>query len=137
MMKRNLWLVLAVVVVSLVFPFTAVSQDSTPALNQSAIMVYRDQTAVIPVFKMYIYIDGREYQTTKKGLLGKVKYEEKPIGLSETVTISLNDGTHSIYVKAGTMQSEEVAFSVNQSILSFIITLEGTGTGAKLVLTQR
>jgi hypothetical protein len=137
MTKKHLGLILTAVFVSLVFPFAAVGQESVPALNQSAIMVYRDQGAVIPLFKMYIYIDGREYQATSKGLFGKVKYEDKPIGLSETITIPLNDGTHSIYVKAGTMKSEEIAFSVNQSILSFIITIESENNITKLKLAQR
>ncbi|MCL1959096.1 MAG: hypothetical protein FWF68_05805 [Spirochaetes bacterium] len=137
MTKKRFWLGLTVVLVSLAFPFIGVSQESAPALNSSAILVYRDPAAIIPIFKMYIYIDGRIYQTTSRGLLGKVKYEDKPIALGETVTISLNDGVHSIFVKASTMESEQINFTVKQNILSFIITIENDGTGAILKLAPR
>jgi len=136
MTKKHFWLVLTIAVVSLVFPLIGVSQES-PALNQSAILVYRDQAAVFPIFKMYIYIDGKIYQTSSRGLLGKIKYEDKPIALGETVTIPLNDGVHSIFVKASTMESEQINFTVNSNILSFIITIENEGSGAYLKLARR
>jgi len=137
MTKKHFWLVLTVTAASLVFPLIAASQESAPALNQSALLVYRDPGAVMPLFKMYIYIDGKRYQTSSRGLLGKVKYEDKPIALGETVTIPLNDGVHSIFVKASTMETEQINFTVNQNILSFIITIESVDNKAVLKLAAR
>jgi len=134
MTKKHFWLVLAIVVASLVLPLNGISQE--PVLNQSAILVYRDLGAVMPLIKMYIYIDGRRYQTSSRTILGKVKYEDKDIKLGETVTISLNDGTHSIYVKAATMETEQINFTVNKEILSFTITLESENNKPILKLTQ-
>jgi len=96
-------------------------------------MVTRDARAIIPVFKMYIYIDDRLYKDSSRGLLGKIKYKDHPIALGETITIPINDGVHSIFVKAGTMESNKVIFTAEQNITSFLIMLEE----GKVVLVPR
>jgi len=131
MANKHLWLGLIFAIVSLVFPLIGKSQES--ALNQSAIMVTRDARAIIPVFKMYIYIDDRLYKDSSRGLLGKIKYKDHPIALGETITIPINDGVHSIFVKAGTMESNKVIFTAEQNITSFLIMLEE----GKVVLVPR
>jgi len=137
MTKKLFWLVLTLAAASLVFPLVAASQESSLELNQSAILVYRDPAAVLPLFKMYIYIDGKRYQISSRGLLGRIKYDDKPIALGETVTIPLNDGVHSIFVRASTMESEQINFAVNKNILSFIITIESVENTAVLKLAAR
>jgi len=122
MANKSLLVGLGLLVVSLVFPLIGESQE--PAQNQSAILVTRDARAIVPLFKMYIYIDDRQYQISKRGLLGKIKYEDHPISLGETVTIPINDGVHSIFVKAGTMESNKIVFTAAQNITSFLIMME-------------
>jgi len=131
MANKSLWLGIGLVLVSLVFPLIGESQE--PALNQSAIMVTRDTQAIVPLFKMEIYINDRKYQESKRTIFGNVKYEDHPIKLGETVTIPINDGVHSIYVKAGTMESNKVAFTAEKNITSFIIFIEE----GQLVLVAR
>jgi hypothetical protein len=131
MAKNRFLLGLGLVIFSVIFPFFGDCQE--PLLNQSAIIVQRHERAIVPIFKMYIYIDDRLYQTSSRGILGKVKYTDYNIKLGETATIPINDGVHSIFVKAGTLESEKIAFTATQNITPFLITIEE----GNLILTLR
>jgi hypothetical protein len=126
MAKKFLFIGLAIVFFN--FPF---SVESQPAVNQSNISVYRDENTTT-FFKMYVYVDNRIAQTSYKNLFGTVKYNDIEVSRGATVSIPINDGVHSIYVKAGPLVSNTIAFSVERSIASFVITLKNDEHDANL-----
>jgi len=132
MANKSLWLGMAVATLVLVFLGGCASAPIAPAVNQTVVTVTRHSSVkgVGIVGGMEIWIDGRIAQTITK------KPKDIEIKAGESVSIPLNNGVHTMYVKIASLTSESINFTTEGSTLAFVATLEGIIPTRKLVLSR-
>ena len=129
MSKKLFWLGLMFIVVAIVFPVSAECQAAA-GTNQSTVTITRDpEAAAVGLF--YIYIDDELAKVSSRAFSN--------IGLGETVTILVDEGPHSIYVKVGSINaavSNTIEFTANRNNYSFYVTTERVNR-LEVILEQR
>jgi len=131
MLKKQFWLVLAFVVSAVAFPVIGECQSENFTSN---VIVHRHENTILPFFNFTIFINDRIAQSSYRNLLGAVRYRDITLNRGETVAIPMNDGTHTIYVKAGPGQSNVITFTVRGSTASFVIAFDEENN---MILTQQ
>jgi hypothetical protein len=120
MSKKHLWL--AIMIVMFVFPLSVESQSSsrvTPGISQTVVTIQRHPRSNESRKEMEIYIDGHLYQTTGR--------KPRAIGIENggMVSVPVNNGVHTIYVKVGKYQSDSINFTANGETIPFVASVEG------------
>jgi hypothetical protein len=77
-----------------------------------------------------IYLDGRIAQTMDR------KPKEIKLRSGASVSVPVNNGVHTIYVKFGMLTSESINFTADGRTLAFVATMEGIVPTRKLVLSR-
>jgi hypothetical protein len=87
-----------------------------PAMSQTVVTVqrYPAKKAADAKLTMEIYIDDN--------------FSKFTVANNQSVSVPVNDGVHYIYVKAGKFQSETINFTAAQQTVSFIASIERSGT---------
>jgi len=122
MANKRLWLGLVLVIVSFVFPFYGESQSSskvTAGVSQTVVTIQRHPRNNMKNKPMEIYLDGRLYTNTAK------KPKAIPIENGRMLSIPVNDGVHTIFVKVGKYQSDTINFTASGTTVAFVASVEG------------
>jgi hypothetical protein len=122
MAKKSLWLGLGLLVVSFVFPLIGESQSSskvTSAVSQTVVTIQRHPRDNDKKKEMEVYLDGRLYTTTGK------KPKAITIENGAMLSIPVNNGVHTIYVKVGKNQSDTLNFTADGVTVAFVASVEG------------
>jgi len=122
MVSKRLWLGLGLLVVSLVFPFIGESQSSskvTAAVSQTVVTIQRHPRDNDKKKEMEVYIDGHLYATPGK------KPKAITIANGSMLSIPVNNGVHTIYVKVGKNQSDTLNFTADGTTIAFVASVEG------------
>jgi len=132
MANKSLWVGLAVVTAVLMFLGGCASTPIAPAVNQTVVTVTRHSSVkgIGIVGGMEIWIDGRQAQTMTKNP------KDIEIKSGESVSIPLNNGVHTMYVKIGPLTSESINFTTDGKTLAFVATIEGVIPSRNLVLSR-
>jgi hypothetical protein len=128
MTNKRLWLVLVIVTLVLLF-LEGCATRIAPSVSQTVITVTR-HSSVNGIGSFEIYLDGRIAQTMER------KPKEIKLRSGEWVSIPVNNGVHSIYVKFGTQTSESINFTADGKTLAFVATMEAAVPLRKLVLSR-
>lgn len=122
MANKNLLVGLGLLVVSLVFPLIAESQSSskvTAAVSQTVVTIQRHPRNNDKNKEMEVYLDGRLYTTTGK------KPKAITIENGSMLSIPVNNGVHTLYVKVGKNQSDTLNFTADGATIAFVASVEG------------
>jgi len=128
MANKRLWLGMAILTAVLLF-FGGCATRIAPAVNQTVITVTRHSN-VVGIGTFEIYIDNRIAQTMAR------KPKDIKLRSGESVSIPVNNGVHTIYVKFGMSTSEAINFTADGRTLAFVATYEGVVPNRKLVLSR-
>ena len=123
MSKKLFWLGFIFIIGAIVFPVSAECQNA-PGINQSTLTITRDSDSIMPLFSFKIYLDNSVAQNPYTNFLGITSYRDVTVSAGETIMIPINDGAHSIHVKAGMIESNKLTFTANKSALRFYITMD-------------
>jgi len=74
--------------------------------------------------KMYVYLNG------------KVINKKQPIGKGQTRTIAVANGSHRIWVKVDSLESDKIQFTAENNTVNFSAATERIG-GSKTLLLER
>jgi len=131
MKKKQMWVGFSVFMAGFLLLSSCRSVPIQPSVNQTVVSVLR-HSSTTGLFKgnMEVYIDGRVAQT-----IGR-KPKSYRIRAGESISIPINNGVHTIYVKIGSDISEGINFTADGTTLSFIATYEGGLPLRKLTLSR-
>jgi len=73
--------------------------------------------------KLFVYLDGK--QINKK----------QPIGKGQTRTFSVANGSHKIWVRVDSLESDKIKFTAENDTVNFIVSTERVG-GSKILLIE-
>jgi len=127
MANKTLWLGIAFVIVSIIFPFYGECQSSskvTAAASQTVVTIQRHARDNDRKKEMEVYIDGRLYTTNDK------KPKAITIANGSMLSIPVFNGVHTIYVKVGKNQSDTLNFTADGVVIAFVASVEGGIRGA-------
>jgi hypothetical protein len=122
MANKRIWLGMVIVFISLVFPFYGESQSSsrvTSAVSQTVVTIQRHSRDKDKNKPMEVYLDGRLYTSSAK------KPKAMTIANGSMLSIPVNNGVHTIYVKVGKNQSDTLNFTADGETVAFVASVEG------------
>jgi predicted nucleic acid-binding Zn finger protein len=116
-MKRKIFNISFIIMVFLLFLSCSTLPKVKPSISQTVITIQRYPTKTDARKPMEIYVDDKKLDYTIKN--------------GESVSVPVNDGVHTIYVKIGRNESEVLNFTAAQKTVSFLASVDREGNVIK------